>query len=83
MCSIPHWRNTPQYIYINVCPETFNLWVTVESVLFSINVWAAIVDDCLVSAHVLPHWLTSKHYRDFLLHDLPNLVADVPLVARA
>jgi hypothetical protein len=27
--------------------------------------------------------LTGDHYRDFLLHDLPNLLEDIPLTARA
>jgi hypothetical protein len=39
---------------------------------FSINVWAGIVGDCLVSQHALPHQLTGNHYRDFLLYDLPQ-----------
>jgi hypothetical protein len=50
---------------------------------FSINVWTGIVGDCLVGPHGLPHRLTDNHYRDFLLHDLPKLLEDVPLAARA
>jgi hypothetical protein len=46
-------------------------------------VWAGIVGDCLVGPHVLPHRLTGTHYRDFLLHDLPKLLEDVPLAVRA
>jgi hypothetical protein len=46
-------------------------------------VWAGIVGDCLVGPHVLPHRLTGNHYRDFLLHNLPNLLEDVPLAVRA
>jgi hypothetical protein len=42
-------------------------------------VWAGINDDCSVGLHVLPHWLTDKHYRDFLLHDLAELLEYVPL----
>jgi hypothetical protein len=38
---------------------------------------------CLVGPHVLPHGLTGNHYRDFLLHDLPKLMEDVPLAVRA
>jgi hypothetical protein len=37
----------------------------------------------LVGPHVLPHWLTGSHYWDFLLHDLPKLLEDVPLAVRA
>jgi hypothetical protein len=40
---------------------------------------AGIVRDCLAGLHVLPHRLTGKHYRDFLLHDLPELLEGVPL----
>jgi hypothetical protein len=50
---------------------------------FSINVWAGIVSDCLVTPYVLPHQLTGKHCQDFLLHDLLNLLKDVPLAVRA
>jgi hypothetical protein len=37
----------------------------------------------LVGCHVLSHRLTGSHYRDFLLHDLPKLLEDVPLAVRA
>jgi hypothetical protein len=46
-------------------------------------VWAGIVGDHLVSPHVEPHGLAGNHYRDFLLHGLPNLLENVPLVVRA
>jgi hypothetical protein len=49
----------------------------------TINVWAGTVGDCLVGPHVLSHRLTGSHYRDFLLHDLPKLLEDVPLAVRA
>jgi hypothetical protein len=45
--------------------------------------WAGIVGDFLVGLHVLPLRLKDQHYRDFLLHDLPNLLEDVPLAIRA
>jgi hypothetical protein len=45
-------------------------------------VWAGIVGYCFVGLHVLPHWFTGKHYRDFLLHDLPELLEYVPLAVR-
>jgi hypothetical protein len=44
---------------------------------------ARIAGDCSVRPHVFPHQLTGNHYRDFLLHDLPKLLEDVPLVVRA
>jgi hypothetical protein len=46
-------------------------------------VWAGIVGDCSAGSHVLPHRLTGSHCRDFLLHDLPKLLEDVPLAVRA
>jgi hypothetical protein len=46
---------------------------------FSINVWAGIFGDCLVVPHVLSHRFTGNHYRDFLLHDQPKLLENVPL----
>jgi hypothetical protein len=32
---------------------------------------------------MLPHRFTGNHYRDFLTHDLPELLEDVSLVVRA
>jgi hypothetical protein len=49
---------------------------------FNMNVCAGIVGDCLIGPYVLPHRLTDNHYRDFLLHDLPKLLPDVPLAVR-
>jgi hypothetical protein len=37
------------------------------------------VGDCLVGLHILSYRLTGKHYRDFLSHDLPKLLKNVPL----
>jgi hypothetical protein len=42
-----------------------------------------LIGDCFVGPHVLPHRLTGNKYRDFLLHDLPKLLEDVPLAVRA
>jgi hypothetical protein len=72
-----------------VCAQTFNLWVTAETILcrhqqrFSINVCAGIIGDCLIGPHVLPHQLTGSHYPDFLSHDVPKLPEGVPLAVRA
>jgi hypothetical protein len=74
---------------MNTCPETFNLRVRAARKLhrhqqrFSTNMWAGIVGECLVDPHVLPHRLAGNHYRDFLLHDLPELQESVPLPVRA
>jgi hypothetical protein len=48
-----------------------------------INVWAGIAGDCLVGPHILQHQLTCRYYEDFLLHNLPDLLEDVPLAVRA
>jgi hypothetical protein len=45
--------------------------------------WAGSAGDCSVGPHVLSHRLTDNHYRDFPLHDLPELLEDVPLAVRA
>jgi hypothetical protein len=72
-----------------MCPETFNLWVRAERMLcrhqqqFSSNVWAGVVVDYLVIPQVSSHLSTGNQYRDFLLHDLPKLLEDVPLAVRA
>jgi hypothetical protein len=50
---------------------------------FSINVWAGIVGDYSIGPHILSHWLTGNHYRDFLLHDLSKLLEDITLASRA
>jgi hypothetical protein len=72
-----------------MCPETFNLRIMAKRMLcrhqqqFSSDVSAGIIGDCLVSPHLLPQRLTGNHYRDFLLHDPPELLEEVPLVVRA
>jgi hypothetical protein len=45
--------------------------------------WAGTVGDCLLGLQVLQHQLTSNHYQNFLLHDLPKLLEDVPLAVTA
>jgi hypothetical protein len=47
------------------------------------NGWTGIVGDCLAGPHILPHLFTGSHYRDFLFHNLPKLVEDIPLAVRA
>jgi hypothetical protein len=50
---------------------------------FSINVLEGSVGDYLAGLYVLPHRLTDNLCRDFLLHDLPQLLEGVPLAVRA
>jgi hypothetical protein len=42
-----------------------------------------LVGGCFADPDVLPRQLTGNHNRDFLLHDLPKLLEDVPLAVRA
>jgi hypothetical protein len=56
-----------------MCQETFNFLVLAENV----------IGDRLLSPHVLPYCLTGNHYRDFILHDLPRLLENVPVAVRA
>lgn len=46
---------------------------------FSINVWAAIIDNYLIGPFRLPNRLTGALYRNFLENDLNTLLEDVPL----
>jgi hypothetical protein len=88
LARVPH-PQTRKNFHIIMRPETYNLWVIAERILcrhqqqFSINVCARIVGDCLAGPHVLTLRLTGYHYQDFLLHDLPKLLEDVPLAVRA
>jgi hypothetical protein len=50
---------------------------------FSITLCVGIVGDCLLGPHVLPHKFRGNHYRDFLLHNQPKLLEDVPPSVRA
>jgi hypothetical protein len=45
--------------------------------------WEGVSAEYLVVPHILPYRLIGNHYRDFLLHDLPKLLEDVPLPVRA
>jgi hypothetical protein len=62
-----------------MCPKIFNLWKST----FIISAQNTLVGDYSVGPHVLPHQLTDNTCRDFLLHDLPNLLKDVRLAVRA
>src|SRR5678816_129152 len=50
---------------------------------FSFNVWVGIVGDHLIGPFFLPARLTGDVYRQFLEHDLPTLLEDVPLQLRS
>lgn len=49
---------------------------------FSLNVWVGIIGDYLIGPFFLPGRLNGNSYRDFLQHDLPTLLEDVPLFLR-
>ncbi|KAJ8910144.1 hypothetical protein NQ315_010833 [Exocentrus adspersus] len=46
---------------------------------FAINIWAGIVDDCIIGLYLLPPRLTGPIYRDFVANVLPGPLEDVPL----
>ncbi|EZA47877.1 hypothetical protein X777_15252, partial [Ooceraea biroi] len=46
---------------------------------FSVNVWAAIVNEILVGPYILSDRLTGECYLQFLQDNLPGLLKDVPL----
>jgi hypothetical protein len=47
-----------------------------------VSVWAGIVGDVVMGAHLLPDGLTTQRYLDFLETALPGLHEDVPLAVR-
>jgi phage FluMu protein Com len=88
------WARVPQTetrknVHINMCPETFNLWLIAERIpcrhhrQFSVNVRTEIVGEWYIRPHVLPHRHTGNHYRDFLSHEMPKLLEAVPQTIRA
>src|SRR5678816_2810305 len=50
---------------------------------FSLNVWVGIVGGPLIGPLFLPARLTGDVYRQFLEHDLPTLLEDIPLQLRS
>lgn len=50
-------------------------------VKFSINVWAALIDDILIGPVILPRTLNAERFLE-LLQNLPMLMEDVPLATR-
>jgi hypothetical protein len=63
-----HIPKQEKNVHINICPETFNLWVIAARIMckhqqqFSINVWAGIVGDYLVG----PLCYATSDYRQLL-----------------
>lgn len=49
---------------------------------FSINVWAAIIDDKLIGPIELPHTLNGPRFLEFLTNDLTEALGDLPLIYR-
>jgi hypothetical protein len=47
---------------------------------FSINISAGICGDNLFGPHILPNRLTGWNYKAFLENNIPNFLADVPLI---
>lgn len=50
---------------------------------FSLNVWAGIIDRHLIGPVFLPQRLNGEIYRNFLQHELPPLLENLPLLLRA
>jgi hypothetical protein len=50
---------------------------------FSINLWAGILGDGLISPYILPQRLTGCSYLNFIVSTLPELLEDVLLGRRA
>jgi hypothetical protein len=47
---------------------------------FSINIWAGICGVNLCGSHVLPNRLKGRNYKAFLVNDLPDFLAHIPLI---
>ncbi|XP_025154562.1 uncharacterized protein LOC112588531 [Harpegnathos saltator] len=50
---------------------------------WSINVWAGVIADRVIGPYFLPARLNGEIYADFIKNQLPGLLEDVPLQARA
>lgn len=49
---------------------------------FSVNVWMGLIGRYLIGPHFFPDRLNGELYENFLRHDLPVLLEDVPLAIR-
>jgi hypothetical protein len=61
-------QNNKKYPYQHVSGNISFVSYNYENAIIVTN----FVGDCLVASHVLPYGLTGNHYRDFLLHNLPE-----------
>jgi hypothetical protein len=48
----------------------------------SINIWASICGDNLFGPHVLANRVTGRNYKAFLKNNMPDFLADMPLIIR-
>ena len=46
---------------------------------FSVSIWCGIIDDLLIGPHIFERRLTGEIYENFLRHELPRLLRDVPV----
>lgn len=49
---------------------------------FKINVWAGIIDDCIIGPAIIPNNLNGEVYLNFLRETLPELLENLPLLVR-
>lgn len=68
--------------YWAIMANPFVLRQTHSQEKFSINCWAGIVGDCIIGPYLLPPRLNAESYLNFLEHELPPLMEDVPLGIR-
>lgn len=54
-----------------------------HQVRFSLNIWAGIFGDEIIGPHILPNRMNANDFLAFLSTDLPELLEDIPLAARA
>jgi hypothetical protein len=76
--GIQNFHNHHLWAYENphvILPSHHQQW-------FSINTWAGICGDNLFGPHVLPNRLNGWNYRHFLNTNMPDFLANVPLIIR-
>jgi hypothetical protein len=82
--QVPH-NKIKKKMCSNMCPETLICELQLKEYCVdtrSSSVWMCWHASDSIGLHVFPHDLTGNHYRDFLLHNMPKLLADVPLAVR-
>lgn len=78
--GITNSRNLHRWCYKGMNPRLKK--ASSFQVQFSINVWAAIIDDILIGPVILPRRLNSERFLEILRDELPLLLMDVPLDIR-